>query len=303
VARAENHDVRDDELRAVCFRALDALRAQLGDELPYNGALDQGFSWRNRRVPFFSTQKGIFRAAAQTGVAALAVQTSANSPYRDSETDEGFLYDYRAGPLDQSDNRALRAAFELQLPLVYYVGIRPGWYRPEYPIFVLRDSPADRQVLLSPGRRTPSGDPRFIEDDLERSYVVVEVRARVHQSRFRARVIPAYRSQCAMCQLKEVRLLDAAHIIGDAQQRGEPVISNGLSLCSIHHRAFDEDLVGVTPDYVVEVSDRLREDEDGPMLEVLKTAHGLAIQLPRRSAWRPDQARLALRFERFRAAS
>jgi putative restriction endonuclease len=299
----ENRDVRDDELRAVCFRALDALRAQLGDELPYKGALDQGFIWRNRRVPFLSTQKGIFRAAAQLGIAALAVQTSANSPYRDSETDDGFLYDYRAGSIDQADNRALRAAFELQLPLVYYVGTRPGWYRPEYPIFVLRDAPDERQVLLSPGRRTPSGDARFIDDDLERRYVTVEVRARVHQSRFRARVIPAYRGQCAVCELKEVRLLDAAHIIGDAQERGEPVISNGLSLCSIHHRAFDEDLVGVTPDYLVQVSDRLRDEEDGPMLDVLKTAHGRMIVLPRSPAWRPDRDRLATRYERFRAAS
>jgi putative restriction endonuclease len=294
--------VRDDDLRAVCFRALDALRVQFGDELPYRDALDRGFTWRRRRVPFLSTQKGIFRAAAQTGVAALAVQTSANSPYRDSETDDGFLYDYRAGPIDQADNRALRAAFELRLPLVYFVGTRPGWYRPEYPIFVLEDDPGNRQVLLSPGRRTPSGAPRVIDDELERRYAVVEVRARLHQARFRARVIPAYRSQCAVCRLKEVRLLDAAHIVGDADARGDPIVSNGLSLCSLHHRAFDEDLVGVTPDYVVHVSQRLRDDDDGPMLEVLKTAHGRPIAVPRRAEWQPDQARLALRFERFVAA-
>lgn len=295
--------MRDDELRAVCFRALDVLRAQMGDELPYAGALDQGFAWRDRRVPFLSTQKGIFRAAVQTGPAALAVQTSAKSPYRDSETDDGFLYDYRAGPIDQADNRALRAAFDLRVPIVYYVGTRPGWYRPEYPIFVWEDHPEDGQVLLSPGRRTPSGAPRPIEDVLERRYQVVEVRTRLHQARFRARVIPAYRDRCAVCQLKEIRLLDAAHIVGDAHVRGEPVVSNGLSLCAIHHRAFDEDLVGVSPDYLVEVSRKLREDDDGPMLEVLKTAHGRAIVLPRRSEWRPDRERLALRFERFLTAS
>jgi putative restriction endonuclease len=294
--------VRDDELRAVCFRALDALRAQQGDELPYVGALDQGFVWRNRRVPFLSTQKGIFRAQLQTGPAALAVQTSANSPYRDSETDDGFLYDYRAGSIDQPDNRALRAAFQLNVPLVYYVGTTPGRYRPEYPIFVLEDHPEDAQVLLSPGRRTPTGVPRVIEDVIERRYRVVEVRARLHQARFRARVVPAYRRQCAVCRLKEVRLLDAAHIVGDSEQRGEPVVSNGLSLCSIHHRAYDEDLVGVTPDYVVKVSRRLLEDEDGPMLDLLKDSHGGAIVLPRRAEWRPDRELLAERFDRFVAA-
>lgn len=294
--------MRDDDLRAVCFRTLDALRAQRGDELPYGGALDQGFVWRKRRVPFLSTQKGIFRASAQAGPAALAVQTSAKSPYRDSETDDGFLYDYRAGSTEQADNRALRAAFELTVPLVYYVGTQPGVYRPEYPVFVTEDHPEDRRVLLSPGRRTPTGVPRQIEDVLERRYAVVETRARLHQARFRARVLPAYSHRCAVCRLKEVRLLDAAHIVGDAHDRGEPVISNGLSLCSIHHRAYDQDLVGVSPDYVVQVSERLRGDDDGPMLEVLKTAHGRAIVLPRRAESRPDPGRLAVRFERFLAA-
>jgi putative restriction endonuclease len=294
--------VRDEELRAVCFRALDALRAQHGDELPYIGALDQGFVWRNRRVPFLSTQKGIFRARLQTGPAVLAVQTSANSPYRDSETDDGFLYDYRSGSIEQADNRALRAAFELKVPLVYYVGTSPGRYRPEYPIFVLEDHPEDAQVLLSPGRRTTTGVPHFIEDVIERRYRVVEVRARLHQARFRARVVPAYRKQCAVCRLKEIRLLDAAHIVGDSQQRGEPTVSNGLSLCSIHHRAYDEDLVGVTPDYVVQVSRRLLDDDDGPMLDLLKEAHGRTIVVPQRVEWRPDRTRLAARFDRFLAA-
>lgn len=295
--------MRDDELRAVCFRALDALRAQLGDELPYRGALDQGFVWRRRRVPFLSTQKGIFRAAAQAGPAALAVQTSANSPYRDTETDDGFLYDYRSGSLDQADNRALRAAFDLNVPLVYYVGTRTGWYRPEYPIYVLSEDQRDRHVLLSPGRLTPSGAPRFIDDELERRYAVVEVRARLHQSRFRARVLPAYRNQCTVCRLKEIRLLDAAHIVGDAQERGEPAVSNGLSMCSLHHRAYDKDLVGISPDYVVRVSNRLLGDDDGPMLGVLKDAHGRTIELPRRAEHRPDPELLAMRFERFTSAT
>jgi putative restriction endonuclease len=298
----ENLGVRDDELRAVCFRALDALRAQQGDELPYVGALEQGFAWRTQRVPFFSKQKGIFRAAAQTGRAALAVQTSAKSPYRDAETEDGFLYDYRAGQLDQADNRALEDAYQLQVPLVYYVGIRPGWYRAEYPTYVVAVDRADRQVLLSPGRRTPTGVAHFIGNDLERRYAFVEVRARLHQSRFRARVLPAYRNQCTVCRLKEVQLLDAAHIVGDAHERGEPAITNGLSLCSIHHRAYDRDLVGISPDFRVSISDRLLEEEDGPMLDLLKGAHDGSIVLPRKAEHRPDRELLAIRFERFRAA-
>jgi len=71
----------------------------------------------------------------------------------------------------------------------------------------------------------------------------------------------------------------------------------------IHHRAFDENLVGISPDYTVHVARKLREDEDGPMLELLKGFHEQPIVLPARRAWQPDRERLALRFERFAASA
>jgi putative restriction endonuclease len=104
-----------------------------------------------------------------------------------------------------------------------------------------------------------------------------------------------------VCRLKELKLLDAAHILGDLEARGDAVVSNGLSLCSIHHRAFDQDLVGVSPDYQVQVSGRLLEDEDGPMLELLKGFHGQALHVPRSASLRPDRERLAERYDRFLA--
>ena len=97
-------------------------------------------------------------------------------------------------------------------------------------------------------------EPTLLEEPIERRYAVRQVRTRMHQSRFRAAVLPAYRERCSMCRLKEVRLLDAAHIVGDLEERGDAVVANGLCLCSIHHRAFDENLVGVSPDYEVHVS-------------------------------------------------
>lgn len=98
-------------------------------------------------------------------------------------------------------------------------------------------------------------------------------------------------------------MLDAAHIVGDLEEQGDPSISNGLSLCSIHHRAFNLDLVGITPDYEVRVARRLLEDEDGPMLELLKEFHAQPIVVPARAAWQPDRDRLGARFERFAAAT
>jgi putative restriction endonuclease len=79
-------------------------------------------------------------------------------------------------------------------------------------------------------------------------------------------------------------------------------VSNGLSLCSIHHRAFDEDLVGVDPGLGVHVSRRLLDEDDGPMLDVLKGFHGTVLSAPSKRLWRPDPERLELRFARFRSA-
>ena len=295
----------DDHLRSACFASLDVLCAQFGEDVPYLSGLDRGFPYLGRRVPFLSTQKGIFRAAAQTGPAALAVQTSWKSPYGDKELDDGFAYAYRDGALDQSDNRALRAAFALSAPIVYFWSTRPGRYKPIYPCYVVADDPGARQVLLSPGRMAgPMDDPVpvLVADPLERRYSVRETRVRMHQARFRGLVLDAYSDRCAICRLKESRLLDAAHIVGDLEERGQPVVPNGLSLCSIHHRTFDQDLVGVSPDYTVHVSKRLLEDDDGPMLELLKTFDAKEIVVPARPRLRPDRERLAERFERFAAA-
>ena len=101
---------RDEDVRTSCFSRLAVLQAQHGEELPYAGVLSEGFPFRGARVPFLNYQKGIYRAAVQLGAAALSIQTSAKSPYTDEETDDGFFYDYRAGSIDQPDNRALRAA-------------------------------------------------------------------------------------------------------------------------------------------------------------------------------------------------
>jgi putative restriction endonuclease len=298
--------VRDDDVRSSCFASLDVLCAKFGDDLPYVGGLDAGFSFRGRRVPFLAYMKGIHRAAVQQGPAALSINTSSASPYEDEETAEGVLYAYRTGDVDQPDNRALRAAKDLAVPIVYFVGTRPGWYKPFYPCYIVADDPVARRVLVTKGAMAgpmEEREPVLLEDPIERQYAVREMRVRVHQARFRGRVIPAYRTQCAICRLRELRLLDAAHIVSDANVLGEPTVDNGISLCAIHHRAFDQNLVAVTPAYEVAVSPRLLEDDDGPMLDLLKGFDGASIVVPQRRSQRPDPDRLTRRYEAFLTAT
>jgi putative restriction endonuclease len=141
-------------------------------------------------------------------------------------------------------------------------------------------------------------------EEIRREYVTATVRRRLHQQAFREQVLDAYREQCSLCRLRHRELLDAAHIVADADDEGDPVVSNGLALCKLHHAAFDNFFLTVRPDYTIEVRRSILEESDGPMLLVgLKQMHDQPIQLPRsRPDW-PDPIRLERRYERFRRAS
>jgi putative restriction endonuclease len=147
----------------------------------------------------------------------------------------------------------------------------------------------------------------FVAEDraeIRREYVTATFPRRLHQQAFREQVLEAYREQCSLCRLRHRELLDAAHIVADAEDEGDPVVSNGLALCKLHHAAFDSFFLTVRPDYTIEVRRSILDESDGPMLlHGLKQMHDQPIQLPRSHADRPDQARLESRYERFLRAS
>jgi putative restriction endonuclease len=62
-------------------------------------------------------------------------------------------------------------------------------------------------------------------------------------------------------------------------------------------------LIGIDPDYRLHVSERLLNQHDGQMLEALKQLNGGTLHPPARVKDCPDRDRLALRFERFKAAA
>lgn len=117
---------------------------------------------------------------------------------------------------------------------------------------------------------------------------------------FRARVLRAYNKTCAVCTLKYPELLDAAHIISDSDERGIPVVTNGMAMCKIHDTACGHDFLGVSPDCVVHINEKLLADRDGPMLQFgLQAMNGKALELPSRRDNRPERDYLAERFARF----
>jgi putative restriction endonuclease len=186
-----------------------------------------------------------------------------------------------------------------RVPLVYFHAV--------YPVFVVGDDPASLQFTLqvddlsaaladiTTGHRVSDAD-----GNARRAYVTRTVRQRLHQVVFRERVIRAYQERCALCSLRHQELLDAAHITPDRDPDGEPVVSNGVALCKLHHAAFDRWFFAIRPDYLIEVRKSILAEHDGPMLIVgLQEIHLKQINVPRRLMDRPDPARLERRYAEF----
>jgi putative restriction endonuclease len=107
-----------------------------------------------------------------------------------------------------------------------------------------------------------------------------------------------------VCSLSRRALLDAAHIIEDGDPEGVAAVSNGLSLCKIHHSAYDQNLLGIDPDLRVHIAQDLLDEIDGPMLQHgLKEMHGRKLlALPSEALDYPARDRLGRRFDEFRLA-
>jgi putative restriction endonuclease len=221
----------------------------------------------------------------------LSIRTAAGGPYDDAFGPDDLLrYRYRGTDPNHTDNAGLRRAIARKLPLVYLHGIVRGKYLAVWPVYVVGDGPAALTFTVAvddPGAR--------------RRYITSSVRARLHKRGFRERVLDAYHQQCALCRLRHEELLDAAHIIPDSEEGGDPVVRNGLALCKLHHAAFDAYFLAVRPDYTVEVRRSILDEHGGPMLlHGLQGLHNTRIWHPRSPTHFPDPNLLVRRCKRFK---
>lgn len=294
----------EDERSANCrIAAFEWLRQQTlnGTETLSRNVLARGFPYLGDYVRLVGPQ-GIFKPA-QIDYFPLSITTTTAGPYSDSFDPSGdyLLYSYRGTDPEHHENRRLRGAMRERVPLIYFYSTIPGQYLAIYPVFIVGDDPGRLTFTVA------ADDPlqlRYERDDtddsIRRQYVTRQVRQRMHQRSFRDRVLRAYREQCSICRLRHADLLDAAHITPDSDEAGEPIVSNGLSLCKIHHAAYDRDYFGIRPDYRIVVRPEIMREEDGPMLKAgLQAIDKSKLELPRSVRDRPDPERLEQRYRMF----
>lgn len=306
----------DRRVRVAAFQWLKAQKLLHGEVLGRE-LLERGFEFDGQRVSILGP-KGIFKPSILPSVP-LSIATIPGGPYDDDlrDGDSVIHYRYRAeGGPDHADNVGLRQALREQVPLIFCYRAIPGRYLVNFPVFICGDDPASRTFAVQLDDdialtrylgRTPDSielADAGAERALDRRYITVNAKRRMHQVAFRERVLAAYRTTCALCRLRHGALLDAAHIIPDGEPDGEPEVSNGLALCKIHHAAYDLNYLGITPNYKVEVRPELLIEVDGPMLQHgLKAMHGSTLAVPRALRNRPSTTRLEERFARYLSAA
>jgi putative restriction endonuclease len=299
----------EDAIRLAAFKWLEDQVRIHGDVLPRK-LLEKGFEFNGQNITLVGPQ-GIWKPRIFEQIP-ISITTVAGGPYDDAFSKEGFLvYRYRGTDPQHRDNVGLREAMKRQTPLIYCHGIVRGKYLVVWPVFIIGDDPGRLSFTVAVDdiasihehiKNSSEHKSKIAETDMyfKRKYITSTIRQRLHQKSFRERVLEAYREQCAFCRLKHTELLDAAHIIPDSDELGEPAVSNGLSLCKIHHAAFDSNFIGVSPDFKIIVREDIRWERDGPMLKYgIQQLHDRRIILPRNRELWPDQARLETRFKKF----
>jgi putative restriction endonuclease len=273
-----------------------------GGELPIAYSVLTSFSFDGEAMPLIG-QKGIWKPRVldlPISIITAAPKIGVEPPYPDEMTPDGrLLYRYEGTDPQLWTNVRLRRAMELGVPVLYMRGIVRGLYMVEGALIV-EDDPANLTftVYTAPLESVAAGLPMDM-DAASHRYYVRTVKQRVDQQAFRGAVLQAYRTRCAVCRLKHPELLDAAHIVAHADG-GKAIVPNGLSMCKIHHAAFDANILGVRPDLVLEIREDILDEVDGPMLRHgLQEMHGGKLLVPQRAELQPNPDYLNLRYSAF----
>lgn len=293
--------LRNEAIAWLTARTNDGLDALTSEEI-------SEFRFRGEPFRLMDAQRGIRKPAVFRS--ALAIRTvwrpeGSDRPYADDMGPDGLIrYKWRGDDPDHAENRALREAMRAGVPLIWFWGVGTALYKPVFPIYLIAEEPGEQQfVVATDGLQHIESTGSQVEEVLRR-YLRQETTRRLHQPVFRSIIMRAYNTRCAVCELRHSVLLDAAHIVEDKHERGIASVRNGLSLCKIHHAAYDTGILGVTPKLTVEIRADILEEIDGPLLEHgLKGLHNQRLRvIPRSRADRPDPQLLEIHYERFRAS-
>lgn len=261
------------------------------------------FVYDGQTVRLIDPQGGIWNPGASWTAspalsATLSINTTLSGIYDDQEVADGlWRYDYQSGGVE-GKNTKLRKAWELQLPIIWFRQQEIGRRYVPYLVYVVDDFPELGYCLISPDLSLSLAIKTG--DEIQKRYALREMKQRLHQPAFRAKVLSAYGVRCAVCNLQMGALLEGAHITPDSDPNSSTKVNNGICLCKIHHSAYDATLLGIDTDFSIHIRADVMQESDGPMLKYgLQEMHGKDLILPSQQDHWPDLSRLSHRFHEF----
>lgn len=148
-------------------------------------------------------------------------------------------------------------------------------------------------AYLSNLRYLPDADREQLPGDTsisEKFGQPVFVKPRLGQAAFRILVTDAYKRRCAITGENTLVALEAAHIIPYAKE-GTHDVKNGLLLRADFHKLYDVGLVGITPNFRIKISPRIREAYFNGKAYYRLDEQPLAV-IPENPTQQPDPDRL-----------
>jgi len=212
----------------------------------------ESFSLGGKRIPLVGPQ-GIWKPAVCE--LPLSITTVASLPYPDAMDEQiGRLsYAYRGTDPYHRDNVGLRTAHAERVPLVYFHSFVPGSYVASYPAFVVGDDPSSLMFAvqvddISSAYANATNQVADNGAEARREYVTRAVRQRLHQELFRERVLRGVPGEMRTVQPPSSGVARCGPHHARQPPEGDPVVSNGVALCKLHHAAFDRLFFAVRPD-------------------------------------------------------
>lgn len=298
--------VMDDvQIRLSAFAELNR-RVQIhGTTLPWEEII-RTFKIGEEEIYIANRARGIFKPRQmQRGI--LSVKSTLPrvgrmQRYIDDRRGESLSYSFQGDDPLGHDNQRMKEAFEDQTPFIYFHGVAAGKYEALWPAYAAQWLASELKVEIQIGPTVLDAVSSSVVREEERRYCTHAAQQRIHQAAFREMVLSAYGDRCSLSGLPVRALLNAAHIYPDGHINGVATVTNGIAMSTLHHAAYDGNLIGIDPDGRIDVSDRIFRQKDGPLLENgLKALRGTRMRFPEQNDLRPDRDALAFRFDEFLA--
>ena len=213
------------------------------------------------------------------------------SPIRRRHRADGYQrYKWRGTDPTHYDNVALRRAMELNKPLIWFSAWAQASTCPCFRSGLWRGTEEHQFVVAVEEDMREQWSDRF--SIRPTSHCAASTSMPRSSDGFTSR-LPRQSTARVRGRLRALPLASSRASGRGAHSRGRgwrwPVVPNGVAMCAIHHRAFDADVLGIRPDYVVQVRQDVLEEQDGPTLRhALQAIHGEKLLLPRQRAARPN---------------